>query len=236
MVSEFRVDSWGKRFVALSNQLIHFLIAKNLLRCIFCILVAFRYMSGKRHVHELAHSVRKNKKITPFQHNASIFLRRPSVFQLLSMRHGLAKDYARYAAQEVLKRDVFLEAVPREFQAALFPWLTQAVRGELERNGGISEFSWVFTRNGRRAQLNDFLSDNRIITLINTTWVASDVAIGKAQRKSNAAWICENLTYLPNLNEMTQAQIVALGEVLTRYCKTHDLSSRQDGFDERLSE
>ena len=57
-----------------------------------------------------------------------------------------------------------------------------------------------------------------MVTLINTTWVYNTVE-SKLGKENNGKFICDNLTYLPNLNEMNERQIIQCAKVLTNYCK-----------------
>ena len=157
---------------------------------------------------------RKDKTVAPFEHKVEKFAVRPSVFHLLSIRYGLRKldTYDRVARLELEHRDLLLHNTPKEFHSKLFPWLTAEVQRKHKDNVGIQEFPWVASEEGHREKLCEFLNDNFLIVLVNTTWeYHSPDSVG--------AQILRNIVYLPNLNEMTTEQVVYLGHVLTKWCE-----------------
>ena len=91
--------------------------------------------------YSLSLKFRKSKHSTPFQHAESAFLRRPSVFQLQSILHGLTakkSHYGRIARREVEGRDLLLSSIPAEYHRKLFPWYTPEVLQLHRENQGIS--------------------------------------------------------------------------------------------------
>ena len=104
--------------------------------------------------------------------------------------------------------------------------MTPEVVEAMRDNEGISEFSWVYSGNGDRNGLNEFFANRDwtltplFITMINTTWVHN---VNSTLKPNNGQTICENLTYLPNLNEMNNGQITALAKTLADYCRENKL-------------
>lgn len=112
MICDFRVDSWCRRAVSLINQSIHLMLTKNYFFVVDMVGVVLFYIFKWPNWHVLSLKIRKNKSLTPFQHQSALFLRKPSIYQLLSIRHGISKDYSGYAAAEIEKRDLFLKSIP----------------------------------------------------------------------------------------------------------------------------
>jgi len=222
MLSSFDVDSWSDRFQSLLNQLLHLMLAKNY--CFSLNLVGYvgaAVMRQQVKWSELQLSVRRNKAIAPFQHRKSVYLRRPSIYQFLSIRHGLNKTvYSKYAAEEIAKRDLLLKCIPTECRSLLFPWMTPKVVAAMRANEGISEFLWVFAANGDRKALLDHLDESRWISMINTTWVHNE---GTALEDNVGRKICDGLTYLPNLCQLDERQIRKLADDLVQYAKDQEL-------------
>jgi hypothetical protein len=167
------LDTWKARFIGCFNQTLHLMIAKNsfwinsLLGLVAYVLVSERgdYINW----YKMSLKIRKNKSVTPFQHAESGFLRRPSVYHLMSMKHGLSKasQYKRIALQEISKRDLLLASIPVKYHSYLFPWLTKAVLDAHRDNLGISEFSWVYApTKGGRSELCQFMNERFLIALI----------------------------------------------------------------------
>ena len=176
----------------------------------------------------MALKVRKAKAITPFQHAESGFCRKPSLYQLMSMMHGMSDkkrdQYARIAKSEVERRDLMLKNIPSHFHRTLFPWWTNDVLKAHRENGGISEFSWVFSADKDRLGLMQFMNDEFLVALINTTWEFHEftkLPVGKD--------INENLVYLPNINHMNQSEIVNVAQILTKYCEFLEEKSSSSG-------
>eukprot|EP00484_Ammonia_sp_Unknown_P020265 CAMPEP_0197039394 /NCGR_PEP_ID=MMETSP1384-20130603/16193_1 /TAXON_ID=29189 /ORGANISM="Ammonia sp." /LENGTH=362 /DNA_ID=CAMNT_0042469985 /DNA_START=273 /DNA_END=1361 /DNA_ORIENTATION=- len=220
MTDGFQVDSLRDRAVSLLNQAIHLIFTRNhacaaTLVAIIGHLVYYRNEAYTKY-YELALKVRTNKSITPFQHQSSLFLTQPSIAQLDSILYGLRKNYEAVSGNELRKHALFLENIPSQFHSALFPWITEKTLSAYADNKGIGEFTWVYSKSGDRVELNEFLSEHLVITTINTTWVHHSASTLK---ENNAQFICENLTYLPNIHEMNDRQIVKLAKILTAYCE-----------------
>eukprot|EP00484_Ammonia_sp_Unknown_P025423 CAMPEP_0197024522 /NCGR_PEP_ID=MMETSP1384-20130603/5050_1 /TAXON_ID=29189 /ORGANISM="Ammonia sp." /LENGTH=489 /DNA_ID=CAMNT_0042452919 /DNA_START=131 /DNA_END=1600 /DNA_ORIENTATION=- len=220
LVDTFEIDTLRDRGVSLLNQSVHLVIARNhfFFDAIAMAIAYFVYYQNEEIVpwFDLALKVRKNKSITPFQHQSSLFLTKPSIAQLYSIRYGLRKNYNVVILNEIQKRDLLLNNIPKRYHAALFPWMTDKALKAYHENKGIGEFSWVFSKSGDRIELNEFLCRRYIITLINTTWVHHQQS---SLKHNNAHMICENLTYLPNLNECNETQILKLAKALTAYAE-----------------
>jgi len=214
-------DSWKDRFMSCVSQIIHVEIAKNTLGSfsVFCAL-AYLWVSENGGVVQwdtIALKVRKNQSISPFQHSQAKFLRKPSLYQLKSILHGLSKKeyYGEIAKREIRGRDLLLSQIPQEYHSLLFPWLTPKVQQMHRDNMGISEFTWVVSPVGNRRDLCNFLNEHFVISMINTTW-----AYDSFTKAEVAKDITNNLIHLPNINQMKDAQIKYLGEVLTAYCQS----------------
>eukprot|EP00485_Elphidium_margaritaceum_P009822 CAMPEP_0202694308 /NCGR_PEP_ID=MMETSP1385-20130828/8197_1 /ASSEMBLY_ACC=CAM_ASM_000861 /TAXON_ID=933848 /ORGANISM="Elphidium margaritaceum" /LENGTH=388 /DNA_ID=CAMNT_0049350125 /DNA_START=128 /DNA_END=1291 /DNA_ORIENTATION=- len=170
----FAVERLGHRAVALLNQTIHLVMARNHFS-VNAVVATFFYFKwykahGKIKWYDASLKMRKNKSITPFQHQASLFLSKPSIAQLYSIRYGLNKNYSHIILNEITKRKLFLDNIPKRYHTVLFPWLNDKALKAYEENRGVGEFSWVFSADGDRIALNDYLCDHYIITMINTTW------------------------------------------------------------------
>jgi len=218
MVDDLEVDSWSDRAVSLVNQWLHLMLAHNYFFILDVMGFVFATIVGGKW-HEWQLWIRQNKTIAPFQHRHAKFLRRPSIYQLLSIRQSFRKNYKAIARAEIQKRDLFLKCIPAEHHEILFPWLTEEVLSAMRDNEGISEFTWIFSADGDRTRLNDFFSDRLFITMINTTWVHNDSGGGKL-KPNHGQRICENLTYLPNLNQADDRQIVLMAKAATEYAKS----------------
>lgn len=174
------LDTWKARFIGCFNQTLHLMIAKNSFWINnFLGLVAYVLVSERGDYinwYKMSLKIRKNKSVTPFQHAESGFLRRPSVYHLLSMKHGLSKvsQYRRIAQQEIEKRDLLLASIPSKYHSTLFPWLTKDVLQAHRDNSGISEFSWVYApTDGGRSELCQFMNERFLIALISKFWFCS---------------------------------------------------------------
>merc|ERR1719249_97639 len=133
MLSDFELDTWKDRFMSLMNQWLHLVLAKNYFFIIN--LIGYTWATAlDAKWHELQLKVRKNKAIAPFQHRKSIYLRKPSLYQLMSIRHGINKNYSDFAAQEIVKRDLFLKCIPKQDQLVLFPWMTPKLLQQMRDN------------------------------------------------------------------------------------------------------
>lgn len=215
-INKFKIDTFSSRFMGLFTQCIHLCITKN-----YFYVINFVGLFSSSKWYELALKTRKNKSITPFQHKNTIFLRKPSIYQLYSIKYGLNKSYDKFINEEIRKRNLFLKNILPKYQNIIFPWLTNKVILEYNNNRGISEFTWIYTGfDNDRIKLNDYLCNNLFISLINTTWTHSN-------NKSNGAYINNNLTYLPNLNELNDNDIIKLAQVLTKYCIDQNYDSEQ---------
>lgn len=214
------MDTWKARWTTCTNQMIHLVLAKNMFG-ILSLLGLVSYLSeperGFINWYAMSLRVRQNKSITPFQHAESGFLRKPSVFQLQSMLYAMTikrPQYARIAQREVEARDLLLSNIPKQYHTALFPWFTKELLYRHRENLGVSEFTWVVNPRGDRKELCDFLNNNFMITMINTTW--------EYEEKSNkkvSAHINNNLIYIPNINEMNDEQIRYVAATLTKFCE-----------------
>ena len=223
--NDFPVDTWKARFIGCINQTIHLMIGKNKFYINSLVgLLAYVYVSERGDYikwYPMGLKIRKAKSFTPFQHAESGFCRRPSLYQLMSMMHGMSeKKKARYAAvaeHEVNGRDLLLKNIPSRFHAKLFPWWTKEVLQAHRDNGGISEFSWVFSTTKDEKEnmtLCQFMNDEFLVGLINTTWEYHEytkLPVGKE--------INENLVYLPNINQMKSSEIIRVAKSLTKYCQ-----------------
>ncbi len=214
------VDTWQGRFMTCFNVMLHVMIAKNSFGCNNLLgLVSYVWLTERgEYINWFALSlkVRQAKVITPFQHSESGFLRKPSTYQLQSMLYGLSKKKKlnEMAKHEYQGRELLLSTIPAQYHKALFPWLTKDTLATYKEMQGVSEFSWVVSPIGDRLHLCQFLNDQFLVLLINTTWEAdekSKATVGK--------YINDNLVYLPNINEMNQMEIVNVGKALTRYCE-----------------
>jgi hypothetical protein len=222
------VDSWRDRALSIFKQFVHLAIAKNTLG--IDNLLGFTGYAWLREHHgnaipwyHIGLQVRKDKALAPFQHETSKFLRRPSTAQLLAMRYGVRKTlhYEKVARLEISQRAFLLSHIPSQYHHNLFPWMTAEVLLAHERNLGISEFTWVVAPDAAsRRRFTQFLSDRFVIALINTTWEYNGDNIGKD--------ICQRLVYLPNLNEMTQAQIKHVASVLTAWSEEEQLDDMSE--------
>jgi hypothetical protein len=205
------MDTWEARFSSCFNQLVHLMFAKNVAGINNLIgLFAYISMSDRGDFiqwHNISYKIRKSKTIAPFQHAEAAFLRRPTIFQLQSILHGLSKhdDYRRMARQEIEGRNLLLSKIPKEYHAQLFPWMTDLLLQLHETNQGISEFTWVtpLQGSGHRTELCQFLNDHFLIPMINTTWETDPKTPGNSVSKE----INDSLVYLPNINELTPSQI-----------------------------
>lgn len=225
-LSDFDVDTWWDRFQSLLNQWLHLMLAKNyffILNVIGYVLSAVKREELKWSALQL--SVRRNKTIAPFQHRSSIYLRKPSIYQLLSIRYALDKDYEGFKSQEITRRDLFLQCIPSEYHAILFPWMTKELLDRMRENEGISEFLWVFTPNGDRQSMLDHLDETMWIPMINTTWVHNEASVLEGNVGQT---ICDMLVYLPNLCELDNRMIVKLANDLISYCKKHKVLDHGD--------
>jgi hypothetical protein len=228
----FAIDSLRDRAVAVGNQSLHVMIARNCFGIISLLgCLAYKLYSRKRHDfvqwYVISLAVRKDKKFTPFQHSTAKFCRQPSVYQLLAIRHGLSlrRLYQRTATHEVWARTYLLSQVPSQYHGKLFPWLIPSVLETHAVNLGISEFTWVVAPTPeRRQELCQYLNDHFLITMINTTWESTQKApTGKA--------ICECLVYLPNLNHLRQHELAYIGRVLTKWCeKVYETPTKSNGI------
>lgn len=216
------VDTLRDRAIAVCNQTLHVMLARNAFGIIWIFgCLAYYFFSRKRHDniqwYEMSLSIRKDKKFTPFQHATSKFCRQPSPFQLLSIQYGmnLKNMYLRIAAHEQWARTTLLSNIPSEHHAKLFPWLTNSVLEQHRSNGGVSEFTWVAAPSAERRQhLCQFLNDHYIITMINTTWECT-------QQMPTGQGVCDTLVYIPNLNHMRKGQLQYLAKVLTKWAETN---------------
>mmetsp|Transcript_11085 Transcript_11085/g.19510 ORF Transcript_11085/g.19510 Transcript_11085/m.19510 type:complete len:514 (+) Transcript_11085:64-1605(+) len=223
------VDTWQSRFMTCVNIMLHLMIAKNSFGFNNLMgLVSYVWVSERGDYinwYAMSLKVRKAKAITPFQHNESGFLRKPSTYQLQSMFHGLSKQnqLRQVAEHERNGRELLLSTIPSQYHHALFPWLTPQAMTDYKKYQGVSEFTWVVSPISDRMHLCQFLNDHFIVSLINTTWEACEktkLPVGK--------YINENLIYLPNLNEMDENQIVKVGKVLTLYCQDLEAADEYD--------
>jgi hypothetical protein len=215
------VDPWKSRFIAVVNQTLHLMIGKNIcyINC-FIGLLAYVYCSERGDYikwYPMGLKVRKAKSIEAFQHSESGFCRKPSLYQLWSMMYGMSPkktlQYPKIAKSEVESRDLLFQHIPEQFHKKLFPWLTPKVLQAHRDNQGISEFSWVFALDNDRMYLLEFMNDEFLVGMINTTWEFNEqtkLPVGKD--------INENLVYLPNLHHLKPSEIVYVAGVLTRYC------------------
>lgn len=216
----FAIDSVKDRAIAVGNQALHVMIARNVMGVVDMFgCLAYALYSRKRHDfiqwYAMSLVVRKDKKFTPFQHATSKFCRQPSACQLLAIRHGMSRRrlYQRVSTHEEWARSVLLANIPAQYHSILFPWLTKQVLECHRANGGISEFTWVLAPSGeRRQELCQFLNDHFIISLINTTWECT-------QQMPTGQAICDSLIYLPNLNHLKKRHLVRVGKILTKWCE-----------------
>merc|ERR1712176_1264950 len=114
-------------------------------------------------------AVRKTKAITPFQHQSSAFLTKPSLPLLHSIRYGLTKNYSKYISEELRRRHLFLKNIPQKYHRVLFPFFNKRGLDAYDANEGIGEFSWVYSGYegaNDRLKLNEYLCDRGFITLI----------------------------------------------------------------------
>jgi hypothetical protein len=213
-------DTWKARLIACFNQLIHLTIAKNRFGFNNLLgLIAYVWLSERGDFINwtaVALKIRKSKAITPFQHAESGFLRKPTPYQLQSILYGMSKtsDYRRIAKNEVESRDLLLSNIPTKYHNILFPWYTPKVLQCHRDNLGISEFTWVVPPKGiSRIDLCQFLNDHFIVVLINTTWDFHEFTKRPVGKEIN-----NGLVYLPNINQMTDAQIIYTAQTLTKYC------------------
>lgn len=132
------------------------------------------------------------------------------------MRHGLSKTkcYEQLAQKEIRNRRLLLAQIPEQYHTKLWPWLTKRVIEKHEWNQGIQEFSWVTSEWGRREKLLQFLNDNYLICLINTTWDHP-----KNSKPSAGSQLIDHMVYLPNCNEMNERQVIHLGGILRDWCR-----------------
>ena len=216
------LDTWKARRVSVINQTIHLMIAKNTMWINHLIgFVAYVMVSDRGEYikwYAITLVIRKNKAISPFQHAEAGFLRKPSVYHLMSMRHGLSKveQYKRIAKQEIRARDLLLESIPSNYHSTLFPWWTPEVIQAHRENQGISEFTWVYCPiRGGRSNLCKFCNDHFLIMMINTTWDFHEYTKLEVGKNIN-----EHLVYLPNLNSMKDEEIKYVGQVMTKYCQS----------------
>lgn len=217
------MDTWKARFMTCAAQMIHLMIAKNKFGINSLLgLVAYVWLSergGPIKFYALSLKVRKAKAITPFQHAESGFCKRPNVWQLQSILYGLTTKkphYRQIAQREVEARNLLLSQIPNEYHRKLFPWYTPQVLQTHRDNLGISEFTWVFNpkEDGDRMELCEYLNDRFIVTMINTTWEFDEKTTKHVSKDIN-----NNLVYLPNINQMNDAQIRHTASILTQYCR-----------------
>ena len=225
------IDTWGARFTNCIAQTIHLMMAKNYFGINNLLgLIAYVWISHRGDPikwYALSLKVRKAKTIAPFQHSESGFLRKPNVCQLRSILYGLTTKKPHYrtiALREIVAREILLSCIPPEFHRHLFPWLTPQVVQRHRDNMGISEFTWVVNPRGSsssstggddRMELCEYLNDHYIVTMINTTWESDD----KTTKHVAKDTINNNLIYLPNLNQMNDAQIRYTASILTKFCR-----------------
>ena len=151
------------------NQLLDLAVAKNIFGCVNFLGLFLHLFSSTRgsfiNWSTVSLKVRKNKTTSPFQSGKSSFLKRPSVYQLHSIFHGLSKteDYRQIASEEQHKIKLLLSEIPDIYHPTLFPWNTATNLEIFEKNCGISEFTWVVAQPGRRLELTKFLNNNFII-------------------------------------------------------------------------
>lgn len=215
------LDTWEARFVSCFNQLLHLALSQN--TCFFNSLVgliAYVVLMERGEAikwYKLSIAIRKNKSFTPFQHAESGFLRRPSPYQLLSIRHGLLKKKQMSIAsqREIEDRELLLSVIPSKYHRKLFPWYTPELLKRQRENFGIQEFCWVASPTPEeRLEMMDFINDRFLITMINTTWSFHEFTKLPVAKDLN-----ERLIYLPNNQHNSKRGIVRVGKVLTEYCE-----------------
>jgi hypothetical protein len=227
------LDTWKARQVSVFNQTIHLMIAKNTM-CINHLLGLIAYvMFSERGEYikwyAMTLAVRRNKAISAFQHAESGFLRKPSVYHLMSMLHGLSKveQYKRIAKHEIRARDLLLASIPSNYHSTLFPWWTPKVIQAHRDNQGVSEFTWVYCPiSGGRPKLCQFGNDHFLIMMINTTWDFNEYTKLQVGKEIN-----KNLVYLPNLNSMKDDEIKYVGQVMTKYCQSLEAAPKSKKLD-----
>lgn len=225
------MDTWKARLTSCFNQLIHLMIAKNTFGMNNLLgLVAYVWISERGDFikwYALSLKVRTAKAITPFQHAESGFLRKPTVYQLQSIMHGMTTKkvhYTRIQQRELQGRDLLLKSIPQQYHSGLFPWYTKEVLQRHKDNQGISEFTWVVSPKGDRMELCEFLNDHFVVTLINTTWEFDEKTSKLVSKDIN-----NNLIYLPNINQMTDDQITYTASILTKYCQSLEAATTTTG-------
>lgn len=224
------IDTWKARMVSCFNQVLHLFIAKDAVGFNNIIgLIAYVWLSERGDYvkwYAIALKVRKAKAITPFQHAESGFLKRPSPYHLQSMLYGLTSklhQYPKIAQMELDRRDLLLSQIPTKYHRTLFPWWTAEILQLHKDNMGISEFSWVVCPKGGRMELCQFLNDNFLISMINTTWEFHEFSTKSPVGKD----VNNRLVYLPNLNQVAQHQVIYIGKVLTKYAQF--LEQKEEG-------
>jgi DegT/DnrJ/EryC1/StrS aminotransferase family len=213
-------ETWNARLVSCLKIMIHVSIAKNSWGLINLLgLIAYVWVTERGDYinwYAISLKIRTAKAIVPFQHLESGFLRRPNVWQLQSILYGLSKgaEYGEIARREVRLRELLLSTIPTRYHSALFPWLTPEALALHRENLGVSEFSWVVSPIGDRLHLCQFLNDQFVVTMVNTTW-----DIHETTKLPVGRHITDNLIYLPNLNELDDGDVVKVGRALTLYCQ-----------------
>jgi hypothetical protein len=214
------LDTWQNRLVVCINTFIHLCIAQNVLGiCNLIGLFAYVWVTERGDYinwYAISLKVRAAKSIAPFQHAECGFLRIPHPCQLQSTLYGLSKgaQYRDISQREVRQRELLLSTIPPQYHSSMFPWLTPEALELHRQNLGVSEFTWVVSPIGDRMHLCQFLNDQFIITLVNTTWETHEMSklpVGKNINK--------NLIYLPNINQLDEAGVVKVGKALTLYCR-----------------
>ena len=208
--ADLAVESWRDRAVAVTKQWLHFIVAKNY----FCFISMVVLFFGRK-LHSIALSVRGNGKMRPF----GWMMKRPSIYQLLSMRYGLGLDYSVMANRETTKRRLLIESVPELHRTSLFPWWTPDTLRRMDANKGLSVYTWVYSKEWDREPLLDFLSERGFIGMANTTWVPQ-YASDEMKKTDKGLIVCQHMNHLPNLHELSDQQIVNLGKALTEYCQS----------------
>ncbi len=112
-----------------------------------------------------------------------------------------------------------MECVPSEYHSYLFPWLTPTTLKLHGINNGISAYTLVACDPAERISFLKFLSDHGLIALLNTTWEFHDRTLLKGGKH-----VCESLVFLPNLAHLKDRDLVFIGVILTKWCRSREPS------------
>eukprot|EP01083_Nonionella_stella_P287903 980056_1 len=219
--SQYKIGSFKDRLLSLLKQSIYLIWTKNNFYLAPVMVMIWYFTHNSVKLYHLSLAFRKNKTVSAFQHQINLFMKKPSIYQLYSIQFGLSKNYDAICDDDVRKRNLLLNNIPKQYHEALFPWITDETKEKYRMNKGIATYSWVYTQHiGDLDQFNDYLCDSGIWHLINTTWVH------ESKSKDNTAKdICQKMVHTPNLAEMDDRQIVYLSNVLTQYCNQKLISA-----------